>query len=106
MPTNTFCSLIGVFIYNIHLGPSRSELERIKQYMSQTESPPPSQQSQSSPFGVTGMPGRRKRGGPDAKSLGLTPGGVTGETIKASMLGDLAVIDIAITISSFSQFQF
>lgn len=69
--------------------------------MSQAEGQKPSSsQNQSqqspdpSPFGVRRMPGRRGRG-PDADSLGLAPGGVTGETIKASMLGDLAVIDIA-----------
>ncbi len=64
--------------------------------MNQSESAPsqPSQNTQPSPFGVMRLPGRRKRG-PDPDALGLSPGGVTGETIKASMLGDLAVIDIA-----------
>ena len=77
----------------------------MEQFMNQAESqssasPPsspsqPSQESQSSPFGVMRMPGRGRKRGPDPDSLGLAPGGVTGETIKASMLGDLAVIDIA-----------
>ncbi len=64
--------------------------------MNQSESAPAqsSQNTQPSPFGVMRLPGRRKRG-PDPDALGLSPGGVTGETIKASMLGDLAVIDIA-----------
>lgn len=78
-------------------GPSRSELQRMEQFMNQTENTPsqPSQDSQPSPFGVMRMPGRRKPRGPDPGSLGLAPGGVTGETMKASMLGDLAIIDIA-----------
>ena len=69
--------------------------------MSQGDSQNPSssqnqaqQSSDPSPFGVRRMPGRRGRD-PNVDSLGLAPGGVTGETIKASMLGDLAVIDIA-----------
>lgn len=62
--------------------------------MSQAENPSPQSSSQTSGdslFAVRRMPGRRGRG----SDLGLVPGGVTGETIKASMLGDLAVIDIA-----------
>ncbi len=98
MPTNTASTNTAFVTMTISIwcspGPSRSELERIKQFMSQTESTPPPLQQQSSPFGGMRMPGRRKRG-PDPDSLGLSPGGVTGETIKASMLGDLAVIDIA-----------
>ncbi len=68
----------------------------MEEFMNQSENAPSqqSQNTQPSPFGVMRLPGRRKRG-PDPESLGLSPGGVTGATIKASMLGDLAVIDIA-----------
>ena len=99
------CVCVCGYILTVDMsaGPSRSELQRMEQFMNQTESQPsqptppsqPPQESQSSSFGVMRMPGRGRKRGPDPETLGLAPGGVTGETIKASMLGDLAVIDIA-----------